>query len=284
MKNLPYVMAFAILLAFSCQKNELRDAGAPEDVMNLQVLTVGVADDAQTRVGFDDYNAFYWHKGDKIGVLTSAGFREMTLLDDYQGKATGVFAGDFAETIGDYVIYPSGAHVMESGQLTYVLPSSYTYASIEDDTNSFNPPMIGVVNGESATLTHLGSFFRISVSNIPAGGDDMKFILTADKRITGGFLVDLLADSPVIVTDDSEGNTVTIDFSNAVGGTSGVFYVPVPLGMYGTITVEIKDEDVLLASKTWTDQLVKRKTPKRGSIEVDYVASTDGRYLVVPTE
>lgn len=276
MKNISYVVAFAILLAFSCQKNELRDEYSPKEERHLRTLAVGVADEESTRVGFDQDNSFYWHRGDKISVLTSAGFREMILAEGYHGKAVGVFTGDFAEEIGDYVVYPSGEHLMTGEELTYVLPATYIYTSIEDDANSFNPPMFGLISGGNAMLTHLSGFFRIGVSNIPAGGDDMKFIFTADKRITGGFVVDLTENPPVITTDDSEGNVVTINFTNTVGAASGVFYVPVPLGTYGTIKVEIKDGDVLLAEKTWADQTLKRKIPKKGSIEVDYVASTDG--------
>lgn len=276
MKNISYVVAFAILLAFSCQKNELRDEDSPKEERHLRTLAVGVADDELTRVGFDQNNSFYWHGGDRISVLTSAGFREMILAEGYHGKAVGVFTGDFAEEIGDYVVYPSGEHLMTGEELTYVLPATYIYTSIEDDANSFNPPMFGLISGGNAMLTHLSGFFRIGVSNIPAGGDDMKFIFTADKRITGGFVVDLTENPPVITTDDSEGDAVTINFTNTVGAASGVFYVPAPLGTYGTIKVEIKDGDVLLAEKTWADQTLKRKIPKKGSIEVDYVASTDG--------
>ena len=122
----------------------------------------------------------------------------------------------------------------------------------------------------------MGSFFRISVSNIPAGGDDMKFIFTADRRITGEFVIDLSAETPVMTTDDAAGNTVTIDFSNATAGSEGVFYIPAPLGTYGTITAEVRDGEVSLASMSWTDQTVSRKIPKRGSMSVDYVATVNG--------
>ena len=40
----------------------------------------------------------------------------------------------------------------------------------------------------------------------------MKFIFTADRRITGEFVVDLSAETPVMVTDDSDGNTVYLTF------------------------------------------------------------------------
>lgn len=269
-------MAFAMFLALSCQKSEFKEDVVHENAGHNRTLTVGVVNEPETRVGFDETNAFYWHRGDRIGVITSAGFKEMILEDQYHKQSTGVFIGDFEEEMGDYAVYPYGGHVLENGQLTYVLPSSYTYASIEDEANSFNPPMAGRIDGSNALLKHLGSFFKISVTNIPAGGDDMKFILTADKRLTGEFLVDLSAETPVLETDDLSGNTVTINFSNTVPGDTGTFYVPVPLGTYGTITAEIRDGDVLLVSKTWTDQTVSRMTPKRGSLGLEYVAEIDG--------
>lgn len=278
MKKMIYMAALAMAAVVACQKNEMPDG----DARPVRTLTVGMSDAptsaaAGTRVGFDENNSFYWHKGDEIGVLTSAGFRVMSLDDRYAGQATGVFTGEFAEDMGDYVVYPYGAHAMdENGRLVYVLPSEYVYSSVDEGANSFNPPMAGSITGDAASLKHLGSFFEISVSNIPAGGDDMKFIFTADRRITGDFVVDLSNDPPVMETDDSEGNKVAVSFSNTVAGTRGVFYVPVPVGTYGNITVEILDGQTLLASKSWAAQTVSRRTPKRGSMDVDYVATVNG--------
>lgn len=271
MKYTIHIIALAILLAVSCQRNELPEENSHKGTE--KILTVGVVDESDTRVGFDENNSFYWHKGDKIGVLTSSGFREMTLLDNYHKKPSGVFVGNFQEEIGEYVVFPYGNHMMENGVLTFVLPSSYTYTSIEADTNSFNPPMLGKIDGPNAQLRHLGSFFKISVTNIPAGGEDMKMVFSADKRITGGFNADPFAETPVINTDDSEGNTVTIYFSNTVSGGSGTFYIPAPLGTYGSIGVEIFDGDISIDSKTWTDQVVTRMTPKRGAVELNYIAT-----------
>ena len=273
MKQILYIVASAMFLAASCQKDELPEEPQRRNSANYKTLTVEVVDKQMTRVGFDGNNAFYWHKGDRIGVLTTSGLKEMTLYEQYHKQPVGVFYGDFSEDFGDYVIYPYGGHLIENGQLTYVLPSSYTYNSIVADTNSFNPPMLGRVYENSAQLKHLASFFKISVTNIPAGGDDMKFILTADKRITGGFVADLTVETPVILSDDLDGNAVTINFVNSDSGATGTFYVPVPLGTYGTITAEIMDGDILLASKTWSDQVVNRMTPKRGFVDVDYIAA-----------
>ena len=273
MKKMIYFMAVAMFLALSCQKNEFQvDSSRP-----VRKLTVGIENEVASKVGFDENNSFYWHAGDRIAVLTTAGFRVMTLDGQYAGQASGVFTGEFTEDIGDYAVYPYGDHATdENGQLVYVLPSSYDYASIADGVNSYNPPMAGKIQGAGASLTHLSSFFKITVGNIPAGGDDMKFVFTADKRITGGFVVDLSADPPVMETDDGQGNTVTVNFSNSSAGSEGVFYIPSPVGTYGAITAQVFDGDVLLADKTWTDQTVSRRIPKRGSMDVDYVAAVNG--------
>ena len=276
MKRLSYFMAIAMFLMLSCQKNESQGDCMPENDKFGRILDLRVSDDPETRVGFDESGAFYWQKGDNVGVQTSAGLKEMTLDDAYQGQPSGVFYGDFEESIGEYVVYPFGPHVLDGELLTYVLPSSYTYTSIEDGANSYNPPMYGVIEDGSSVLMHLASFIKISVNNIPAGGDDMKFVLVADKRITGDFGADLSLPDPVIVTDEEDGNVVTINFANAVSGSNGVFYVPVPLGFYGEMTAEVKDGEVSLATQTWTDLTVSRKTPKRGTLDIDYIAEING--------
>lgn len=75
-----------------------------EDAGHLKTLFIGVADEADTRVGFDGNNSFYWHKGDRIGVITSSGFKEMVLDDQYHKQSSVVFIGDFEEEIGDYAV------------------------------------------------------------------------------------------------------------------------------------------------------------------------------------
>lgn len=272
MKQILYIIALTMFLAASCQRIELTGNNKHEQSIHYKTLAVKTENLPQTRVGFDADNAFYWSEGDCIGVITSDGFKEMTLSDGYQNESIGQFHGNFQEEIGEYAVYPFGNHTLINGQLKYVLPTSYSYTSIAADANSSNPPMFGRIIEGVSELKHLASFIKITVNNIPAGGNDMTFIFTADKRITGDFIADISDNIPTIVTDDSAGNTVTISFNNETVGATGTFYIPVPLGTYDTITAEIMDGDIMLASKTWSNQVVQRMTPKKGSIEVNFIA------------
>ena len=72
MKYTAYIIAFAIFWVVSCQRVEFQqEKSAPAA---YRTLSIGVDNEADTKVGFDESNSFYWHKGDKIGVLTTAGF------------------------------------------------------------------------------------------------------------------------------------------------------------------------------------------------------------------
>ena len=55
MKYTTYLIAFAIFLAAACQRNEF-----PEDNSKRaeRTLTIGIDDEAASRVGFDENNSF----------------------------------------------------------------------------------------------------------------------------------------------------------------------------------------------------------------------------------
>ena len=59
MKNTIYIMVFAAILAVSCQSSGLEEDGVNENSQHLKTLTAGAEDRSDTRVGFDENNAFY---------------------------------------------------------------------------------------------------------------------------------------------------------------------------------------------------------------------------------
>ena len=163
MKKTLYFIAAAMFLAAGCQKNEY----VPDGTQGQKTLTIGVADETDTRVGFDSNNAFYWQEGDQIGVLTTEGFMQMTLDSQYANQTTGVFTGNFQGAIGNYVVYPYGNHSVADGQLTYNLPASYTYTSIDQLPITLCAEQVAQVLGISRagayTLMHSKGFPTIQI-------------------------------------------------------------------------------------------------------------------------
>lgn len=230
-----------------------------------------------SRVGFENETGeFFWTKNDQIGVTTTASattFQKMTLHSGV-GEANGVFEGTISGTPDGYAVYPFVAEnnhtITNGGELTYNLPETYTYSSLDKDYglkngNSFNAPMWSEI-GNELSFKHLGGVICILVNGLPIG-NNLEFTLTTSNKITGSFTIDLTTTKPALQTTASQTeNTVTIHFSNANDDEIGVFYIPVPTGTYANITAQIMNGNNLIASKEWTNQTVGLGTLKKGII------------------
>lgn len=232
-----------------------------------------------SRVGFTDKDAaFFWTKGDKIGVTTSnsSTFQGMTLSGD-GGSATGDFSGSMSGNPSGYAVYPygqMGRHSVNNDELTYTLPASYTYKTLDAtyakaDGNSYNAPMWGKVNNGSVSFKHLSGVIAFEVNGLPENTSG-KFILTASNKINGTFTANLKDSEPVITseaTDVPAEKTITISFTTAEGQNKGYFYVPVPIGSLGNLMLSIVDGDENeIASGAWDNITINRKDIKRAVI------------------
>ena len=232
-----------------------------------------------SRVGFTDKDAaFFWTKGDKIGVTTSnsSTFQGMTLSGD-GGSATGDFSGSMSGNPSGYAVYPygqMGRHSVNNDELTYTLPASYTYKTLDAtyakaDGNSYNAPMWGKVNNGSVSFKHLSGVIAFEVNGLPENTSG-KFILTASNKINGTFTANLKDSEPVITseaTDVPAEKTITISFTTAEGQNKGYFYVPVPTGSLGNLMLAIVDGDENeIASGAWDNITINRKDIKRAVI------------------
>ena len=255
-----------------------------EDVQNyangLKSLSASVENFADnSRVGFADHTAaFFWTKGDQIGVTTSSSqtFQGMT-LDGEGGEATGTFTGNFNGTPSGYAVYPygeQGRHSLADGTLTYNLPSAYTYTTLDTEYakangNSHNAPMWGSITNGSVAFKHLGGVIAFSVGSLPENASDMQFVLKATNQISGSFTTTLTGSEPVIAaasTNVESDKQVTINFSTAEGQTSGYFYVPVPTGSLGNLSLAIYNGDTEIATGAWDNITINRKDIKRATL------------------
>jgi len=272
-----FMMAAIAVLLGACSQDKMFD-----HELSLKKLSAGVeGNEANSKVGFaDGTGEFFWTKGDKIGVTTSAApstFQGMT-LDGDGGNGTGEFLGNFNGTISGYAVYPYGSmdrHALNGTTLSYKLPESYTYTSLDAeyakaDGNSHNAPMWGAIDGSSVSFKHLGGVFAIEVNNLPENTTGLKFVLRATKKINGVFDSDLSATEPVIATSETTEETektVTIHFGTAAGQTKGHFYVPLPTGNLGTLMLSVLDgNDNEVATGGWENFSIARADIKRTKI------------------
>lgn len=243
-------MLVAAVLLTAC--NEEDQLVVPSGEGSLRVTAE--SNSPSTRAGFAaESGEFYWSEGDQIGVTTSTvqgTFTALTLAENSVGQASGSFNGTVAGNIEGYAVYPFYEnHAIDNNTLSYYLKPAYEYKQVDADYsttsqgkgNSFNPPMLGKISNGSVVLKHLGGVFCIKIDELYQGSD-LKLILSSDKKINGAFSATLGENEPIIKavsTDEESEKAVTITFSNSEE-TSGVFYIPAPVGVH-TLRLRVLD-------------------------------------------
>ncbi len=232
---------------------------------NKHEVTLGARVTAEgTRAAFtiDENTAkFYWTTGDEIGVTSinnnsQTGFSKFTLSSG-AGDASATFKGNVVGEVNStcYAVYPyygQNVHSIDGTTLTYQFPASYNYESVgteafpgTKDCNSFNPAMWAQVgDNNSVAFKHLGGIFLVRVESMPC--TEGKLVFSATEKMAGKSVVNLSetgttpeCKNGTALTDGS--SEVTITFSNAQKDKYGVFYIPVPTGVYTNIGIKIYD-------------------------------------------
>ena len=292
------MMALAGVLLGSC---------AVEDAPVSERTICAIMESDQTRTSVSDGGRFAWSTGDKVWIKTTNGSVAGTLSSGagtaYATFTTGAFIGE----LEDGAVYPyNSGHSVSGTQLSVVLPSSYDLGSNLANTNAV---MYGVNVDGTIRFNHLAGVMRFKFKNVPAGTD--KFQITLDKKISGTFTADLTADLPVIetkVTCNASEKTVTLNFDPLTSVSDICLYVPLPVGTYTTLGLDlwVGNKSVWSYTNTVTNT-ISRKTLKLmpvvnmgesvgGEIEggiVDlsengtansYIVSAAGTYKFTPTK
>ncbi len=204
---------------------------------------------------------FHWQENDKILVQTKSdgtyGQAEFALEGTATGSTSATFKGELTGSVGKYAVYPySAAHKFDTSsetKLTYNLPSSYTYATVESGifsktengsttyrTTQTNIPMLGTITDSKVAFKILGGLAVIRIDNMPATAGTLT--VTADQQLSGDFTVsDMSATDAAIATSSSTSsdNTVTFGFSGATEGSAGVFFLPLATGTYSDLKITV---------------------------------------------
>ena len=220
-----------------------------------------VMEDIQTRTAVTDEGIFTWSSGDKVWLEITAnpGYVTGTLST---GAGTGSANFSYGTYFGDMTgkaVYPFNAgHDINGDELSVVLPPSYDLGSNISNTNA---AMYGVETNGSIKFNHLAGVMRFKFRNVPVGTD--KFILTLDKKINGTFTADLTEDHPALQTEstsvDSE-KSITLNFDALTSVQDIMLYVPLPLGTYTTLGLEVKagSQSVWSYSNTVTNTINRK--------------------------
>ena len=246
------IYALASILLASCAIEEVPMEGGS---------IAAVMEDIQTRTAVTDEGTFTWSAGDQVWLEITADPGYVTgTLSSGAGTGSANFAyGSHMGTRTGKAVYPfNSGHDVNGNELSVVLPASYDLGSNLSNTNA---AMYGVETDGSIKFNHLAGVMRFKFRNVPVGTD--KFILTLDKKINGTFSVDLTEEHPALQTkstsDESE-RSITLNFDALTSVQDIMLYVPLPLGTYTTLGLEVKagSQSVWTYSNTVTNTINRK--------------------------
>ena len=260
------IFALAGLLLGSC---------AVEEVPVTEHTILAVIEGDQTRASVTDEGKFTWSTGDRIWLETTSG-SVLGTLSTGAGTASANFTyGSFIGDMTGKAVYPyNPGHSIEGDVLNMVLPASYDLGTSLRNTNA---ALYGVNDNGTIKFNHLAGVMCFKFKNVPAGVN--QFVITLDKKINGTFEADLTEDYPVLETSETDvvsEKTVTLNF-DALPQTSDIeLYVPLPVGTYTALGLELWAGDKSLWSYTNTvTNKISRKTLKlMPAVNID--TSVDG--------
>ena len=253
MKFNPILVLLAAALLGSCTKNEVTPAGSETNSINA------IMENDATKTNVTDEGYFTWSTGDQIWLHTTGGGIVGTLSSG-AGTANAKFSyGSYFGTMTDRAVYPyNDNHDISGNTLSVVLPDTYNLGA---NTNNTNAAMYAVVSNGNLKFNHLAGVMRFEFKNAPAGTNQFK--ITLDKKINGTFNADITQSYPTIIASETNVDaekTITFNF-NALEETSDLrIYVPLPVGEYGKLELELNTatETVWSYSKNVNNVIARR--------------------------
>ena len=252
MKRYNRLSLLAVLFGVFCLAGcEPEDPGF-EDLNGMRTITIGVTHEGSaTKADIGEDLKFSWTPGDQIAVYagdryyTSAGY---VSKDEYTVSLSGIRT--------NYAVYPATIANPEftgasaDKPLKVDIPAEYDFRSASDTWSPM--PMVAVnVEDEDLDFMHLGGLLRIAIGSLHE--DASYVIVKLDKPINGTFPVHIVSDGSYIsnaTPDEIENGTNQAKFLVPSSG-SVVLNLPVPVGTYGSVTVNVCDAaGTVLASES----------------------------------
>ncbi len=301
-KYLSFVAMAAAAFATSCSSDHLAtEPGQQTGGTETVTLEASIGNGNSTRVGMgrkDGKVQLYWHAGDQVSVQTKSKTDETsfsnTAFDIAETIATGATKATFKGTVatgydvGSYALYPySDKHTFTSTTITYNLPASYEYTTVEGNifskttngtttypTNSTRMPMLGTIAEGKITFQYIAGLIVIRIDKMPAASGTLT--VTADQKLSGDFTISDLSASNLEITTTSDETAaddkeVTFKYSGATQGGVGVFYLPLATGDYTNLKISLGD-----AANTMTAEYGSLKVDRADVITIPVYQSEGG--------
>ncbi len=293
-KTFFYALAALSLVATSCNdENDWLGNGSQSEgrIVTLSASIAGEKKDARSIFDVEDNVAvFKWAANDAISVFLAPdneGESKKFTLTTGGGTSAGEFEGELdtgkGESMGSFAYYPYHA---DHKSTTFHLPASYGATDVEYVENT-NAAYRAEISEGSATFKSIAGVLYVK-SKVPTGVD--RFVLTADgKKISGDFTIGSSGTEHVInmAEGDNTNNSVTYLFkADDSKERYMTFYIPMPVGTYSNLKVELKQDTEVKDTKTCTtDKVINRgrlvileELNAEGYEDVDYTkTTTDGK-------
>lgn len=217
MKRLSYVLV-ALLGLCGCSK-ENNQTSAPEKGLRTFTVSAEIVSDQGVKANLDEQTLeVLWQKGDKIGLVGTDGKITPALLDEeYAGRSTGVFRYQALSPVSvEYAFYPyTGDQTCTDGVLSISIPQTQTYVS-EGFVAANTLVMAGKYTDAGLVFKNACSIVQLNITGVENYLRNVYFI-SSGADLVGKGTIDLKADAPVFVADDSSesGHFVNLD----LGGT-----------------------------------------------------------------
>ena len=251
MKKLFLLVTTVLLALTSCTEENIVD-----DAACSGKIQASFEESVASRLAIGEKNALTWSAYDTFVMFNENGENSYWKMTGIPGMETGAFEGQELEGTLKGAAFPSTDYPSLSGNmLTMTLPAELTY-----EAGICNLPMWASFSSleDNISFKHLGALLKINFADMPEGYHSL--VLTTDKQISGVFTADLSQQEPVISPAGKGTNGVKVSFK-AISGSDNdrLFYIPLPVGTYGSINVSISDGTNTLSIADWSNRTIVRK-------------------------
>ena len=246
----------------------------------LETLKAVIEND-NTKTTVTDLGLLTWSQGDKVWVHTTSGHALGTLYRG-AGSTTAEFAcGQFEGEMTGYAVYPySSQHSIANKVLTVDMPAVY---DLGDNTDNTNAVLFAVRSDEKYVFTHMAGVMRFEFKNAPVG--TCQFKITLDKKISGTFDADMTKEYPVVealAVQSENDKSITFNFNPLESVKDIRIYVPLPVGTYGTLNLELNDAQntIWSYSKNVTNKIERKSLVLMPTVLVAAATATEIRPML----